>query len=263
MLTPEELDKSFEQSALEVIPTKRKRIVIPCQGFEGAKPCTYNYKGEQKTDDGLAFFNPKDKTTQVLKQANGCLIMYDGPGRKEKVQKYLDEHPDAVKTADGIKELISYLKENVVNSEGEPDIWDTNTKFASNLKDAPALEDIKPGQMIVSVKKEDAAKAIFVNEGVEFQGTATATPQVAGKGGAYIIKEETKEGGVSLRMIQADEFRKTYEITKEIAERPSSGMGKFAQAATTMKEATPPPPKCPPVMAPKYPPIIGKGGNSM
>lgn len=34
--------------------------------------------------------------------------MYDGVGRQEKVSAYLKEHPEAVKTAEGIKALISY-----------------------------------------------------------------------------------------------------------------------------------------------------------
>jgi len=196
------------------VPTGLKRIVIPCQGFEGAVPCTYkDWRGNEKTDDGLAFFNPKDNATQVLKQADGCLVMYDGPGRQEKVANYLKENPDAVKTAEGIKKMIDFLKENVVNDSGKADLWDANTKFASNLKDAPAIEDIKPGQMIVSVKKQEAINAIRVAPNVEFQGAA-ATPQVAGENGAYIIRE-AKEDGFAYRMVQAEEFKKAYEITKQ------------------------------------------------
>ena len=214
MIKNEDIIKRFEtQPTIEAVPSGMKRIVIPCQGFEGAVPCTYkDWRGEEKTDDGLAFFNPKDNATQVLKQADGCLVMYDGPGRQEKVAKYLKENPEAVKTADGIRQLISFLKENVVSDSGKADLWDANTKFASNLKDAPAIEDIKPGQMIVSVKKQEAINAIYVAPGVEFQGAA-ATPQQAGEGGAYIIKE-TKGEDTSYRMVQAEEFKKAYEITK-------------------------------------------------
>ena len=214
MIENNEIIKRFEtQSTIEAIPSEVKRIVIPCQGFEGAVPCTYkDWRGDEKTDDGLAFFNPKDNATQVLKQADGCLVMYDGPGRQEKVSSYLKSNPDAVKTAQGIQRLISYLKENVVSDAGKADLWDANTKFASNLKDAPAIEDIKAGQMIVSVKKQEAINAIYVAPGVEFQGAA-ATPQVAGENGAYIIRE-AKGDDYSYRMIQSDEFKKAYEITK-------------------------------------------------
>jgi hypothetical protein len=202
-----------------------KLIVITCQGFDGAVPCTYkDWRGNEKTDDGLAFFNPKDNATQVLKQKNGCLIMYDGVGRQEKVSAYLKEHPEAVKTAEGIKALISYLQENVVNDNGKADLWDTDTKFASNLKDAPALEEIQPGKMIVSVKKQEAINAIYVTAGVEFQGAA-ATPQVAGKDGAYIIKE-TKGDDTSYRMVQAQEFKKAYEITKRPAPIMNRGISR-------------------------------------
>ena len=66
--------------------------------------------------------------------------------------------------------------------------------------------------MIVSVKKQEAINAIYVAPGVEFQGAA-ATPQVAGENGAYIIRE-VKGDDYSYRMIQSDEFKKSYEITK-------------------------------------------------
>ena len=214
MISNEDIIKRFEtQETLEAVPSDMKRIVIACQGFEGAVPCTYkNWKGEEETTDGLLFSNPKDSAVQALKQANGVLVMYDGPGRQVKVANYLKEHPDAVKTAEGIQQLISYLKTEVVNDGGKPDLWDANTKFASNLKDGPALETIKPGQMIVSAKKQEVINAIYVARGVEFQGPA-ATPQVAGEGGAYIIRE-AKGDDFSYRMVQADVFKKAYEITK-------------------------------------------------
>ncbi|MBR5130593.1 MAG: hypothetical protein IKV03_05155 [Alphaproteobacteria bacterium] len=66
--------------------------------------------------------------------------------------------------------------------------------------------------MIVSVKKQEAINAIYVAAGVQFQGAA-ATPQVAGENGAYIVRE-AKGDDFSYRMVQADEFKKAYEITK-------------------------------------------------
>lgn len=74
--------------------------------------------------------------------------------------------------------------------------------------DAPAKEDIKPGMVFSAVKKKEALQAVFVNEGVEFEG-AEGKPQTAGKGGAYLIKD-----GAGMRMIQKAEFNKAYSITK-------------------------------------------------
>lgn len=141
MIQNNEIIQRLEKhSTIEAIPTNVKRIVISCQGFERAVPCTYkDWKGEEKTADGLIFFNPKDNAMQVVKQADGCLIMYDGPGRQEKVSSYLKSHPWIVKTVNDIQQFISYLKENVVSDSGKADLWDTNTKFASHLKDAPVI----------------------------------------------------------------------------------------------------------------------------
>ena len=78
--------------------------------------------------------------------------------------------------------------------------------------------------MIVSVKKQEAIDAIYVAPGVQFQGAA-ATPQEAGKDGAYIIKE-TKGDDISYRMVQAQEFKKAYEITKRPVPVTNRNMGR-------------------------------------
>lgn len=100
------------------------------------------------------------------------------------------------------------MKNEVVNEGGKADLWDSDVNFAVSLKDAPAKEDIKPGMVFSGVKKKEALQAIFVKEGVEFEG-AEGKPQTAGKEGAYLIKD-----GAGMRMIQKAEFNKAYSITK-------------------------------------------------
>lgn len=89
------------------------------------------------------------------------------------------------------------------------DVWDTDVNFAAGLKNAPAKEDIKPEKVFTGIKAKEAVTAFKVKEGEQFEG-AEGTPQTAGKGGAYIIKDKS-----GIRMIQAEEFAKAYTVTKD------------------------------------------------
>lgn len=73
------------------------------------------------------------------------------------------------------------------------------------MKDAPAKEDIKPGKVFTGVKKKEAVQAVKVPEGTVFE----SRDQVADKGGAYIVKDSK-----GMRLVQADAFAKSYQITK-------------------------------------------------
>lgn len=212
MITHEQAAKMFEEPTIEAIPTDMKRIVIPAYGFAGAKDAKRQEWGNDgpfiEDVKGLTFENPKDNAEQVLKQNDGVLLCYDAPGRKEKIESYLKENPKTFMTANTLQKFIDYLKNEVVNEGGKADLWDSDVSFAASLKDAPAKEDIKPGMVFSAVKKKEALQAVFVNEGVEFEG-AEGKPQTAGKGGAYLIKD-----GAGMRMIQKAEFNKAYSITK-------------------------------------------------
>ena len=152
--TNEIIRRFYTEQTLEATPSDLKRIIIPVFGFSGADSCEYkDWDGKTKNDTGLTFFNPKDNSLQFVKQKDGCLILYDGPGRQEKISEYLEKNPDALKTAEGIRAFIKYIKEKVVTDSGKADLWNTDTKFVSNLKNAPKKEDIKSGKMVVFEKK--------------------------------------------------------------------------------------------------------------
>ncbi len=55
-------------------------------------------------------------------------------------------------------------------------------------------------------------KAFFVEPGTEFEGAVST--QTADKQGAYIVKDSS-----GLRMVQADAFAKSYQITKAPKEK--------------------------------------------
>jgi len=218
MITQEQAAKRFEGDTLVCAPTDRKRLIIPAFGFEGAiqtKRPEYippDYHMEMQDVAGLEFFNPKDNATQVLKQADGCLICYDAPGLKEKVDAYIAEHPNAVKTAEGVKGIIDLLSKYAIDPKtGKADVYDTDTAFAAGLIGAPAKDKIAPGKTFVGAKKKETVKAFKVAEGVEFEGPSK-TPQVAGKGGAYIINDSA-----GMRLVQADVFKDTYAVVKKPA----------------------------------------------
>lgn len=216
MITQEQASKRFEGETLICAPTDKKRLIIPAFGYEGAmqtKRPEYlppDYQMVMQDVDGLEFFNPKDNATQVLKQQDGCIICYDAPGLKEKVDKYIAEHQKAFETADGVKGVIEFLKKHAIDpSTGKADVYDTDTAFAAGLIGAPSKDKIMPGKTFVGAKKKETVKAFKVVEGVEFEGP-TGTPQVAQKGGAYIVSDSA-----GMRMIQADVFQDTYAVVKK------------------------------------------------
>ena len=216
MITQEQAMKRFEGDTLVCTPTAKKRLIIPAFGYTGGiqtKRPEYlppDYKMVMQDVQGLEFFNPKDNATQVLKQQDGCLICYDAKGLKEKVDKYIQEHQDAFKTAEGVKGVIEFLKQQAIDpSTGKADVYDTDIEFAAGLIGAPAKDKIVPGKTFVGAKKKETVKAFKVAEGVEFAGP-TGTPQIAQKGGAYIISD-----GSGMRMIQADVFQDTYAVVKK------------------------------------------------
>ena len=220
MITCEQATKMFEQPTIEAIPSDMKRIIIPAFGFVGgqdAKRQEWGADGPFMEDvKGLVFHNPKDNADQVLKANDGILICYDAPGRKEKIEEYLKDNPSTFMTANKVQQFIDYLCKEVVNEGGKADLWDSDVNFASSLKDAPAKEDIKPGHVFTGVKKKEAVQAIYVNEGVEFEGAEGKT-QTAGKGGAYLLKDSA-----GMRMIQKEEFAKAYQVTKTPSARTNT-----------------------------------------
>lgn len=212
MITNEQADKMFEQPTIEAIPTDMKRIIIPAYGFAGAKDAKREEWGADgpfmEDVKGLTFHNPKDNANQVLKQNDGVLICYDTPGRKEKIETYLNEHPNTFKTANLLNDFIDYMKKEVVNEGGKANLWDSDVNFAAGLVGAPAKEDIKPGKIFSGAKKKEAVQAILLNPGAEFEGAAGQT-QTAGEEGAYLIKDSA-----GMRLIQKAEFKKAYSVTK-------------------------------------------------
>ena len=216
MITQEVAAKRFEGDTLVCAPTDKKRLIIPAFGYAGAiktKRPEYippDYHMEMQDVDGLEFFNPKDNATQVLKQQDGCIICYDAPGLKAKVDAYIAEHKDAFQTAEGVKGVIEFLKQHAIDpATGKADVYDTDIAFASGLIGAP--EQIAPGKTFVGAKKKETVKAFYVAEGVEFAGP-TGTAQIAQKGGAYIVSDSA-----GMRMVQADVFKDTYAIVKKPA----------------------------------------------
>lgn len=212
MITNQQADKMFEQPTIEAIPTDMKRIIIPAFGFAGAKPAQREEWGADgpfmEDVKGLTFHNPKDNANQVLKQNDGVLICYDAPGRKEKIEKYLEQHPETFKTANFVNKFIDYMKNDVVNEGGKADLWDSDVNFAAGLVGAPSKEEIKAGKIFTGAKKKEAVKAVLLQAGAEFEGAA-GQPQTAGKDGAYLIKDSA-----GMRLIQKAEFKKAYSITK-------------------------------------------------
>lgn len=212
MITNDDAVKMLERSSIEAIPSDMKRIIIPAYGFAGAKDAKRQEWGADgpfmEDVKGLVFKNPKDDADQVLKQGDGVLICYDAPGRKEKIEQYLKDNPATFQTAGQVQKFIDYLTKNVVNEGGKADLWDSDLAFASGLKDVPAKEEMKPGMVFTGVKKKEVVQAVFIKEGMQFEGAEGKT-QTADKGGAYIIKDSN-----GVRMIQKDAFAKAYQITK-------------------------------------------------
>lgn len=208
MITNEQAEKMFNQPTIEAEPTGARRLIIPAFGFAGGKDTKREEWGNNgpfmEDVKGLEFFNDKDQKIQVLKQKDGCLICYDAPGRKEKVEQYLKDNPHTFQTASQVEKLINFIKEDMENAGQVPDLYDTDVAFAANLKDAPAKAEIVPGMVFSGVKKKEAIQAVMVREGEEFGGAT------AGKGGAYLRRDSKGD----IKMIQKEEFLNAYKITK-------------------------------------------------
>ena len=208
MITNEQAQKLFDRPTMEAEPTGARRLIIPAYGFAGGKDTKREEWGADgpfmEDVKGLEFYNDKDQKTQVLKAKDGCLICYDAPGRKEKIDQYIKEHPHTFATAAQVGYLIDFIKKDMEAAGQTPDLYDTDVNFAANLKDAPAREDIKPGMTFSGVKKKEVYHVVAIKEGEEFGGAT------AGKGGAYLRKDAKGD----IKMIQKAEFNNAYIITK-------------------------------------------------
>lgn len=204
MITTKDAEAKFEGETMVCVPTDAKRLVIPAYGFAGATDCLRtdwlppSYEEVKVPVKGLEFYNPKDNATQVLKKEDGCLICYDAPGLKDKVDTYLKDNPDTFKDSVHLKKFIKFLTQHT------GDVYDTDTAFASGLIGAP--EKMTVGSAFRGAKKKETVQAFRVEEGAVFEGAEGHT-QTAGKGGAYILKDKA-----GLRMIQSEEFKKAYAV---------------------------------------------------
>lgn len=213
MITIEQAKKRIENEPNVYSPTDKKRLVVPAYGFSGAVdlkridwlPPTYEAK--EYDVKGFEFHNPKDEAKQVLKQGDGCFIMYDAPGLKAKVEDYIKKNPKTFESVDGLTKFVAFLKNHAIDpTTGKADVYDTDVNFASGLIGAPDKDKIKPGIVFVGAKKKETVKAFFIPAGEEFQG-AEGHPQKAGKGGAYIVSDT---GG--MRLVQANVFIQAYAL---------------------------------------------------
>ena len=106
MITIEQAQQLIEKNQKVYSPTDKKRLVVPAYGFSGAVDAKRvdwlppTYEAKEYDVKGFVFYNPKDDAKQVLKQEDGCFIMYDAPGLKAKVDEYINEgmdHMEAMK----------------------------------------------------------------------------------------------------------------------------------------------------------------------
>lgn len=221
MLTYDETLKKFEGETMEIMPTDKKRICIPVHNHVGSHEEEFtSWDGSKQKVVGYKFINENDKSEQVASAQDGVLMCYegktpDGKNRSEVIKDYLDAHPLAAKTKGGVEKLVAFMNEATKETRADGtirgDVYSTDLGFVSKkVLGAPAKENIQPGQMIVGQKVQATLQAFKVAEGVEFEGApGTASSQKAGKGGAYIIKDDS-----GARMIQAEEFKKAYVVTK-------------------------------------------------
>lgn len=231
MIKYEDALKQFEGETMEIMPTDKKRICIPIHNHVGSQEEEFtSWDGSKQKVVGYKFANENDGSEQVASAKDGVLMCYegktpDGRNRSEAIKEYLDSHPLAAKTKGGIEKLVAFMNEATkeLREDGKikGDVYSTDLGFVSKkILGAPAKDDIKPGQMIVGQKVAGTLQAYKVAEGVEFEGApGTASSQKAGKGGAYIIKDDS-----GARMIQAAEFNKAYVVTKMPASM-GRGMG--------------------------------------
>lgn len=194
----------LNNSDLMAKPTGVERLIIPAFGFSGGintQREEWGANGAFMEDVvGLTFYNDKDEKYQVLKQKDGCLICYAAPGRLEAVEMFIKEHPDTFATAEGIHELIAFIKGEMELNGLTPDLYDTDISFASGLLGAPA--EISIGVPFVGVKKKEVLTVIEVAPGTVFGGA------VAGESGAYIRRDSKGD----IHMVQRDEFLAAYEL---------------------------------------------------
>ena len=200
------------------MPTGLARLIIPAFGFTGAVKTQRpdylppDYKQVMLDTEGLEFHNPKDDARQVLKKQDGCLICYEKPGMKEKVDAYIAKHPDTFKTAANIQKFLKFLMPLTVNPEtGKADVWDTDVAFAAGLVNAPAKDKIVPGTTFTGAKKKECVKAFYIPYGNEFQGPTGSPQKPTDKRGAFVLSD--KEGG---HLIQFDDFFKAYGTGKQV-----------------------------------------------
>lgn len=213
MITIEQAQKRIENEKKVYTPTDKKRLVVPAYGFSGAVDAKRvdwlppTYEAKEYDVKGFVFHNPKDDATQVLKQEDGCFIMYDAPGLKAKVEDYIKKNPKTFETADGLTKFVAFLKQHAIDpNTGKADVYDTDVNFVAALIGAPAKDKIKPGIVFVGAKKKETVKAFFIVSGEEFQG-AEGYPQKADKGGAYIVSDAS-----GMRLVQADVFNQAYAL---------------------------------------------------
>ena len=170
--------------------------------------------------DGIGFkfkCNDADTSEQFVSANEGIILcaekqLPDGKMLSTTIQEYLDKHPSALRTVEGMTKFIEYMKPLALNVEGKTDIYTSGYDFlADSISGGPTKNDIKVGKVYVGPKKADTLQAYRVAAGVEFEGApGTTSSQVAGKDGAYILKD--KDG---VRMIQAAVFNESYSITKK------------------------------------------------
>lgn len=216
MITIEQAQQLIEKNQKVYSPTDKKRLVVPAYGFSGAVDAKRvdwlppTYEAKEYDVKGFVFYNPKDDAKQVLKQEDGCFIMYDAPGLKAKVDEYIKKNPQTFESADGLTKFVEFLKQNAIDpNTGKADVYDTDIAFAENLIGAPSKDKLKPGMAFVGAKKKETVKAIFIEEGEVFQG-AEGHPQTADKGGAYIVSDTA-----GLRLVQADVFKQAYALVSD------------------------------------------------
>lgn len=233
MITIEQAQKLIEKEKKVYSPTDKKRLVVPAYGFSGAidakrvdwLPPTYEAK--EYDVKGFEFHNPKDDAKQVLKQEDGCFIMYDAPGLKAKVEDYIKKNPKTFESVEGLTKFVAFLKQHAIDpNTGKADVYDTDLAFAENLIGAPSKDKIKPGVVFVGAKKKETVKAVFIEEGELFQG-AEGHPQKAGKGGAYIVSDTA-----GMRLVQADVFKQAYAVVSD----PDHEKGVFKQAIKNLQK---------------------------
>ncbi len=206
MVSNNEVLNLLNNSKMTAIPTGAERLIIPAFGFIGGIATQREEWGANGAfmEDviGLEFYNDKDRKTQVLKAADGCLICYAAPGRLEAVKEYLEENSDTFATADGVTALINFIKEDMELDGLTPDLYDTDVNFAQGLLGAPA--EITVGVPFTGVKKKEVLTVIEVAPGTEFGGAT------AGEDGAYIRRDSKDD----IKMVQRAEFLAAYQLSE-------------------------------------------------